>query len=102
MLFLTQIVKARLNIKPFLKLAKKQKLSVKHCEITKGHKLFHVSMAKYANLYPNYMSEIKLFVDKAVQNRFDDGITKIVIKEDSKTTGQASKSQSVLVEETSC
>lgn len=69
--------------KKFLRLAHDLELSVKHYEICSGHKLFHTSLVRHAQYYPECLNKIADFVEDAKNNIFvDKVVTKDIFEED--------------------
>ena len=77
---------ARIHTKMFLKIAKNLNLNVSFYDITKGYQLFHSSMIKYADKYPNFIEKICNFIDNSINNKLPNGVNKYVVKEE-KTKG---------------
>ena len=69
------------QVKCFVKMAKKNNLSVRHCDVQSGYKLFHDSMIRYADKYPILLNEICNFLEDTVNNKFVEGVSKKIIKE---------------------
>ena len=65
----------------FSKKAKELGLSLRYCLVQSGYKLFHNSMLKYVEKYPQFVGEICSFVDDAVNGQFAEGVQKKIIKE---------------------
>ena len=68
--------------KEFLKKARKLNLSVEHCEVLKGYKIFHDVITKYPDCYPNCIEKISEFVNERVKGNTKTGVNKCIIKED--------------------
>ena len=69
------------QVKSFIKMAKKNNLSVRHCEVQSGYKLFHDSMMRYADKYPILLNEVCNFIEDTINDKLVDGVHKKVIKE---------------------
>lgn len=75
-------VLVKFHQKAFIRKAKKLNLSVEHCNVLKGYKIFHDVITKYPDCYPTCFEKITNFVNKRVKNECLVGINEYKIIEE--------------------